>query len=218
MVDHLAEAASHFLKEVVTPPLSEVGGLLADRVKWFRFKNQVTVLSKAEKYLRDNNIKAKKVSLKVLTPMLEYSGMEEDETLQEKWAALFANTASNPDEMDTTLYAHILSELSKKDAMIFQFIADLSVQTHSGTFINEQNGRPASLTVSYKKNEYLAADTVNKVFGYSEINLDNLYRLRLIKPAGARSGDQDIFFIMTDLGFRFLSAVSTAMTTKETTM
>jgi len=48
--DLLAEAAKDFVQKVITPPLEEVGGILADKLKSYRFKNQVEILTKAEKY------------------------------------------------------------------------------------------------------------------------------------------------------------------------
>ena len=84
-LETLAQAAKEFLQKVVTPPLEELGLLFADSVKLWRFKNQVSILSKAENYLKEKEIKTRKVSLKIMVPLLEECSLEEDENLQDKW-------------------------------------------------------------------------------------------------------------------------------------
>jgi hypothetical protein len=118
----LAEAAKDFLQKVITPTLEEVGLLMSDQVKLWRFKNQVNIVIKAERFLKEKGVKTKKVSLKVLAPLLEGASMEEDETLQEKWAALLANTVTEGTDLETTLFAHILSQMSSLDCKILSDI------------------------------------------------------------------------------------------------
>jgi hypothetical protein len=44
-LDKIAEAAKDFLQKVITPPLEELGLLAADRIKLWRFKNQIEIES-----------------------------------------------------------------------------------------------------------------------------------------------------------------------------
>ena len=43
-----ADTAKEFIQKLLFPAIEEVGGLLADRLKLFRLKNQVDVLNRAE--------------------------------------------------------------------------------------------------------------------------------------------------------------------------
>jgi hypothetical protein len=42
--------AKNFLQKLINPPLEELGLLIADNIKLWRFKNQVKILTKAEEY------------------------------------------------------------------------------------------------------------------------------------------------------------------------
>lgn len=97
--------------------------MIADQVKLRRFKNQVVIFEKAEKYLKDKNVDGLKVNLKVLAPMLEFSSYEEDTNLQELWAKLITNILSKP---TSTLVQQnsieILNKISNDEAKILHHI------------------------------------------------------------------------------------------------
>ncbi|MDB5206531.1 MAG: hypothetical protein JWR72_1606 [Flavisolibacter sp.] len=200
-IDNITEAAKDFLQKVITPPLEELGLLLTDQVKLWRFKNQVTILIKAENHLKAKGLKIRKVSLKVLTPMLEYGSLEEDETLQDKWAALLANTAKEGSKIDSTLYSHILSQLSNKDAEVFGFIYDLSTETQIGNHGN------ATFSITIRKHYSFGQESITNIHKDSFISIDNLLRLRLLKEVNLSTFQEGELMQLTDLGFHFMSAV-----------
>ncbi|HYN81184.1 MAG TPA: Abi-alpha family protein [Gemmatimonadaceae bacterium] len=61
---------------------------------------------------------------KILLPLLEHGGLEEDEMLAEKWAALLANAANGqtPGKV-RPIYIQILSSLTPLDARVLEAIA-----------------------------------------------------------------------------------------------
>lgn len=184
-LDALGEAAKGFIQKVITPPLEEVGLLLSDQVKIWRFKNQVKAVTKAEEYLKSKNIKTKKVNLKVMAPLLEGVAMEEEEVLQEKWAALLANTVDeNSLISNSTLYSSILAQLTKADAQIFDRIYDARINP------SDEKGIITSHTFT-AENE--------------EISVDNLIRLRLIKEITTLRY-RVTYYVPTSIGKSFLSA------------
>lgn len=200
VVDSLAEAAKEFIQKVITPPLEEVGLLLSDKVKLWRFKNQVNIVNKAEAYLKANNIKTKKVSLKIMAPLLEGAAMEEEENLQDKWAALLANTVCENSQVNTTLYSHILSQLTQEDADFFEFIFN------SCTTIQKSE----MVTLTVKEYRVLNVDNLRQFRknDHAYIIVDNLLRLRLVKEVKAHSMDVELI-TLTDLGFQFMSVCKT---------
>ena len=78
----ILDKSEALLKTLFGPSFDELGGMISDSVRLRRFKNQIKIFSKAQQILKDKNIDPKKVSLKVLAPLIEYSSYEEEETLQ----------------------------------------------------------------------------------------------------------------------------------------
>ena len=49
--------------------------------------------------------------------------MTKEESMQTRWAALLTNTVSEGATIDTTLYTHILGQMTRSDAEVFEVIA-----------------------------------------------------------------------------------------------
>lgn len=88
---HLLDKGEEAFKAVLGPSIKEFSETIADNFRLRRFRNQVKILTKAQEILKRNNLTSKKVELKVLAPLIEFSSLEEDEILQEKWSNLIAN-------------------------------------------------------------------------------------------------------------------------------
>jgi len=166
-----ANAAKEFLQKVITPPLEEIGLLFADKVKYWRLKNQINILIKAEDYLKQKGIKTRKVNIKVMAPMLEEISMEEEDSMQTRWAALMANTVSEGSTINTTLYSHILGQMTRSDAELFDIIAYACTTVRK----NEQ------ISVTVKEYTTIHADQLMHINRDAYVVIDNLLRLRLIK-------------------------------------
>jgi hypothetical protein len=204
----LVEDARRFLRKIVDPPLEELGGLLADQVRLFRFKKQVEILEKAQKILLDKGINPRKVSLKTLVPILEEGSLEEDESMSDRWASLLA-TAADPSSTISVQpsFPEVLKELSPKEALILDKIFDLVISQHLPRNRWASDGATGA---SVKQVLRLS----NEEF---EIAVDNLYRLKLCsapsvildftEPSGRRFQLQTKEIIcLTDFGFAFVSA------------
>jgi hypothetical protein len=115
IVESGIESAKNFLSQVVTPPLEETGLLIKDQITLWRFKNQVKMINKAKAYCEKNRINPKAISLKLLVPLLDYSGCEEDEFLQDKWAILLSNLVDSEQNIENHVFPYILSQLSRSE-------------------------------------------------------------------------------------------------------
>lgn len=104
-----------FVEKLVGSTLEETGLLISDNIKLIRFKNQLKILTKAQKIVKESGINIKQISLKSLVPLLEYSSLEEDETLQEKWANLLVNFIDSSEKYESTIFPFILNQLSSKE-------------------------------------------------------------------------------------------------------
>lgn len=118
------DLAKDFLDKLVMPAVEETGLLLKDRVTLWKFKNQVRMLNKAKAYCEKNNISTKQVSLKLLCPLLDYSGIEEDEILQDKWAILLSNMVDSDQNIENHVFPYILSQLSTNEFLVLEKVYD----------------------------------------------------------------------------------------------
>ncbi len=128
------DAAKGFLDKLITPSVEEVGLLIADNVKLWRVKNQIKVLSKAQAYCEKNNISIKQISLKLLCPLLDYSSIEEDNFMQNKWGILLSNMVDSEQNIENHVFPYILSQLSRNEFLILEKVYDerqmtIAVQT-----------------------------------------------------------------------------------------
>ncbi len=114
------------LGKLFGPSFDEIGQAIADQVRIRRFKNQLKIFTQAQKILQEQNISPKKVSLKVLAPLLDLSSYEEDVNIQEKWANLTAHILTdNSDLIFQQNCMSILNKMSSADATLLDSIYEL---------------------------------------------------------------------------------------------
>lgn len=118
------EIAKEFLGKLIIPAVEETGLLLKDKVTLLKFKNQVNMLNKAKAYCEKNGITPKQVSLKLLCPLLDYSGIEEDEVLQDKWSILLSNMVDSDQNIENHVFPYILSQLSTNEFLVLENVYD----------------------------------------------------------------------------------------------
>jgi hypothetical protein len=73
------------------------------------------MLNRAKEICDNNNIKPKKISLKLLCPLLDYAGLEEDEYLRENWAFLLSNMVDSDQNIQNHVFPYLLSQISKSE-------------------------------------------------------------------------------------------------------
>jgi hypothetical protein len=113
IIEEGVESAKNFLTKLITPAFEETGLLIKDQVTRWRFNNQVRMINKAKAYCEKNHINPKAVSLKLLVPLLDYSGIEENEDMQDKWAILLSNLVDSEQNIENHVFPYILSQLSR---------------------------------------------------------------------------------------------------------
>src|SRR5690349_9940374 len=111
------DIAKDFLDKLIIPTVEETGLLLKDKVTMWRFNNQIKMLNKAKAVCEANAIDPKTVSLKVLCPLLDYAGLEEDEVLQDKWALLLSNIVDSEQNIENHVFPYILSQISRNELL-----------------------------------------------------------------------------------------------------
>lgn len=167
------ETVKELLEPFLGPPIKEVGEILGDQARLFRFQNQIKILKRARSSLEAAGLNPQRVPLKILVPILQDGSLEEDESMTERWAALLANAAS-PGESPETLpsFPQMLKELAPREALLIDTIFDWMT---SSSIIREHWHRHG--VKSSKLSEHLhLSDSEFK------IAIENLFRLRLCSP------------------------------------
>lgn len=118
------DTAKSFLDKLIMPAIEETGLLLKDQVTMWKFKSQIRMLNKAKAYCERNNISPKTISLKLLCPLLDYSSIEEDELLHDKWAILLSNLVDSEQNIQNHVFPYILSQLSRSEFEALEAVYD----------------------------------------------------------------------------------------------
>lgn len=135
----ILDKSEALLKALFGPSFDEIGGIIADSVKLRRFKNQIKILSKAQDILKEKKIDPKKVSLKVLAPLIEFSSYEEEEKLQDKWSRLTAHILSgNGDIIFQQNCITILNRLATEEAILLDKLHDILSERRVNKFEKEK--------------------------------------------------------------------------------
>lgn len=104
-----------FIGKLIGPTVEEVGLLFSDKIKYYRFKNQVNILIKAEKYVKEKDINIKEIPIKILVPLLENASLEDDSQMQEKWSNMIGNLADSEQNLQNQIFPYLLSQVSKEE-------------------------------------------------------------------------------------------------------
>jgi Abortive infection alpha len=126
MDENLTKAVSD-LTGIVTklagPLADEFGQILGDKVSEYRIRNWIKVAGRIQKMLTEAGIDPRSIAPKLFLPALQASSLEENETLQEKWAALLAN-ASDPNKSASieSSFVEVLKQLNAEQALFLDRI------------------------------------------------------------------------------------------------
>lgn len=208
----IIEKVDAFLRTLLGPASNEIGELLADRIRFRRFRNQVRMLQTAQDFLDAAGLKAKEIPLRTLVPLVEKASLEEHPDLQKMWATLLANVSQG--SMGTALHSvciNVLSNISPLEAKILNVVYSDYLEKEpkyiedSGAKGYHRNTMSASL-LSYKPWSLLRQADIQENNG--EILLENLQRLGIFRQDTPQFEDGEIrdpdYICLTELGLQVL--------------
>lgn len=198
-VSSLSQPIQGFLSTILGPASAEVGELIADNIKFIRWKNTLRILEKAQKEMEVRGLQPKEIPMKTLVPILEGASLEsDDENLQTKWSNLLTSAASG--SVSRPSYPKILSELVHFEAKILDYVYTFELKIASRRAelnkVNEQYDRRTDHSLWREKRQEVMAsfDIPRDSFRLSKIReaisfekgefseaIDNLLRLRLLE-------------------------------------
>jgi hypothetical protein len=152
------------LEKLAGPAAAEIGFTLKDHVRVFRFKRQLRLFERVKEMLAKSKMEPGRVPLKLLLPVVENASVEENNDLQDRWAAMLANAAIKRDVHPS--FPEVLKQLNERDALYL----DLTYEYEEGKKVLDGQRR----IVAIKRKE-----------GYRE--LENIFMLKLARGIGIQS-------------------------------
>lgn len=93
-VKAILEPVKDLIEKIAGPAAEEIGLTVQDHVRVFRLKRQIRLFERVKEMLAEANMEPGRVPFKLLLPMVENASVEEDDDLQDRWAAMLANAAA----------------------------------------------------------------------------------------------------------------------------
>ena len=210
----VSELVRDFLTKVLSPTGEALGSVVAHPiVEWQRRRvdRGKKLLENAAAALEAAGREPKPVPARVLMPLLERGSLEEDSELRDRWVALLANAASNPDEV-IPAFVSILSELSPSEARILRRLDEIQSEQR---YLRQFSG-PDDSGDFRRLTELDKASTLGQVRDHAGIDSDfhlniliaNLQRLGLLAVTVSPSGEELHALRVTRLGRALVAACS----------
>ncbi len=183
ILERSLDTAKSFIDKLIMPSIEETGLLIKDKVALWRFNNQVKILNKAKIVCEKNSIDIKTISLKILYPYLDYAGLENDETLQDRWALLLSNMIDSKQNIENHVFPYLLSQISTKEFLnIEENVKKKNERRHrlqEKLAIHDQKNMDERKLIQHKINElHLNLETRKKNNLVSLDNYKNLYPIQ----------------------------------------
>jgi hypothetical protein len=174
----------------------------------------VEIWTRAQEMLKDAGVQSGPVPLKTLVPLLQYASLEDDEGLQERWAALLANAAIPSAHVSPSLPA-ILRQLTAAEARLLSRFFEM-LEGLSNPAADWETRRDGMLAKYYNYCDLMSGMALNSETTSGHC-LDNLIRLGLLErrwDVGAISINEYAGYHpknsspigMTSLGIAFVNA------------
>ncbi len=117
-----------FISRYISGSLEQGMGIFEDKLKYMRWERQQRLMLRAEQLMDEIGLQSpsKSIPLKLAVPLLEGASLEEDDSLQDLWAKLLVNSASEGSGIDLKrVFIDILERLTPIEAQILASIYSL---------------------------------------------------------------------------------------------
>lgn len=127
MADPIQKEIAHAINATLGAPLAEASQLIADKIRYIRWKSAVKTLERAAQFARERNTTLSAPPLKFFLPFMEGCSLEEpDGNLVEQWARLLTTTSTESSSTESTsntlIFTRILREIGPLEAKVMQEI------------------------------------------------------------------------------------------------
>ena len=177
-----------FVGKLIGPTIEEVGLLFSDKIKYYRFKNQVNILIKAKAYVQKKDINLKEIPTKILVPLLENASLEDNSEMQDKWANMIGNLADSEQNLQNQIFPYLLSQVSKEE---YDCLLQLSseeimfqnkVERYQILVNNSETYSSEGIKLNKEINEIQQTGFWLKLEGYEVANIQRLGLIKQLPP------------------------------------
>lgn len=220
--DGIGKSISDFFASLTKEPAEEFGGMLADRIRFWRIKQAVGLKEKTEAFLRQRGVTDRRaIPLKLTVAIVDGGTIEEDDDLHTMWAKLLTN-ALDPQFTAEVRYAYteILRALSPFDVRtlneIYKQTADLSQSLNRAEdYVHVDLSQISRQVGSNKEEMLLSADCLMRQrLIYPMLNFQEGGQvisheegeIKWVNPPPLISGISQHRVALTQLGFAFVRA------------
>jgi hypothetical protein len=207
-----SEKVGGFFAQVFKEPITEVAGILTDRLKFSRWNRLVEMQGQINEILTSRGITdTRPVIPKLALPILEEASLEDDSNLQQLWNHLLANSMDPSFLGDLRLgFVEMIKGLSALDAQILNFFYTVLKR--------ESRLAPLEGVIQYSLKKEQIMQALNISEADYQVSAFNLMRIQCIAPAvikatGISFGDEPTTIYkgidavtLTPLGVRFAQA------------
>lgn len=194
-------AVQNLVSFLIPEQIKQLAGMLTDTIKGWRALNMINVLVKTKQYIQASGLTQHELSGKFIVKAIEAASVEDNSSLQDKWALLLSNAATGRITQDIK-FITLLSELNDQEVKFLDSIYNkLLGFTGPGECIFSTESAAKNLRISLEE---------------AKIMVDNFYRLNICRPlsaSGMKFGEfhtglqTNLAFCFTDLGILFLKTV-----------
>ncbi|HNY39834.1 MAG TPA: Abi-alpha family protein [Bryobacteraceae bacterium] len=122
-VESALKPFANLLERLFGGSVDEIGGMWQASFRARRIVRQAKLFAKVQEELKRMGVEPQRVPDKISIPILQATSVEDDEYLQDRWAALLAN-AANPATAESiqASFPDILRQLTRNDAVFLDAI------------------------------------------------------------------------------------------------
>jgi hypothetical protein len=171
------------IRDLAGPAFQEMGETWRDHVRVWRLQRAVRLAERVREILAPLGIAPRPVPLKILLPAIEHASLEDDDELQDRWAALLAR-AADPGYQGKMLsvFVDVLSQITPQDALFLDRCLRTLSDKHPADdrpFVRELGTKPR-LMFLYAHPRATYDEISRELEDDFELSLANLIRIGLV--------------------------------------
>jgi hypothetical protein len=211
IVEGIMKPLNDLVGELFGPGATEAGLLIRDYIRVYRISRLTRLLQKAEMIFNARKITPKPVAPKLLTAILESGSLEDDDNLQDRWAALLVSSSDNRESSDLLPSApEILKQLTPWEVLLLQNCFDALTMDSIFPYPHPERQSQMSTVIDWQNEVRFQRGFDQSGMGYHydfTVMIDNLIRLGLLRTKPLQGDKLDVH--MTTAGYKFIELCQT---------
>lgn len=205
-----AEKVGGFIAKYIAGSVEQGLGIVEDKLRYMRWERQERMMLRAGELLASLGLQApsRPVPMKIAIPIFQGASMEEDDSLQDRWAALLVNAANAQSGVEVQpSFTAILGQLSTLDAQILDAVYSVSVEAAQDRGIWTADLPKTARARTQEDDSANSRGEAPVISDEVKLSIGNLVRLGCLKMASTWGGGETFIAAnQTVLGAAFVRA------------